>query len=220
MSALTHATRVIVFAVLKGGVGKSTSTIFLACYLASIGKKVLVIDADPLSQTSYSWARRMKKAGLEIPFELVPYPSRAIGDWLEDHLPEGGWDYVLIDCGGESPEITAAAIPHADLVVIPTAPSETEMERVHPTFKAAAAAAQESAREIMVRVLLVKVPPTSKEGKNARTRLTEKYGYELFKAQATSWKWYRELLDEIENPITDPGEYDNIGDELQNMLAA
>ncbi|MFE7796391.1 ParA family protein [Nocardia sp. NPDC057440] len=215
---------VITLGNLKGGVGKTTSAFFLASYFASIhGLRVLVIDADPLSQTGYSWHRRLIKGEIEVPFELIAFPSRHVNDCITDNAAD--FDVIIVDAGGESAEIFKAAIPASDELVLLTSVSPSEVKRVPSTYRAAEEAAAEGNREIRVRVLMTKVPVTMKKGVNVSTEYRtqrgnlESAGYDVFQSYLSSWKWYREAADgEVgdgaENPIEDLGEYRQVGDEL------
>ncbi|MEU7763649.1 ParA family protein [Nocardia sp. NPDC049190] len=220
----TPAPLVITLGNLKGGVGKTTSSFFLASYFASVHElRVLVIDADPLSQTGYSWYRRLTKGDIEVPFHLIAFPSRHVDDCITDNAAE--YDVIIVDAGGESAEIFKAAIPESHELILLTSVSPSEVKRVPSTFKAAEEAAAGRDREIRVRVLMTKVPVTMKKGVNISTeyRTQRKYledaGYDVFESYLSSWKWYREAADgEVgdgaENPIEDLAEYRQVGDEL------
>jgi chromosome partitioning protein len=198
---------------LKGGVGKSTSAFFLACYFAlTHGLRVLVIDADPLSQTGYSWYRKLKKAGLKVPFTLISFPSQHVDDCIEDNAESDEFDVIIVDTGGENDKIFKAAVRKSHELVLIAAPNEGETERLPASYEAAEQAAQGAPQEIRVRVLLTKVPSSSNEGTTARKDLDEA-GYEVFAAHATSWKWYRTAVGSS-NPLDDLAEYKDIGDEL------
>lgn len=209
---------------LKGGVGKTTSAFFLASYFATVHQlRVLVIDADPLSQTGYSWYRRLQQADTAIPFELIAFPSRHVDDCITDNAAK--YDVIIVDAGGESAEIFKAAVPESDELVLVTSVSPSEVKRVPSTYRAAEEAATGSSKAIRVRVLMTKVPVTMKNGVNVSTeyrtqrRNLEDAGYEVFDSYVSGWKWYREAADgEVgdgaENPIEDLGEYRQVGEEL------
>lgn len=205
---------------LKGGVGKTTSVFFLAAYFALKRKlRVLVIDSDPLSQTGYSWYRHVAKQDVTWPFDLISFPSRHVGDCIDDQAASGQYDVILIDTGGESDHIFKAAVAKSHELVIACAPTEAEIERVPGTYESAETALKGSTREVRVRVLLTKVPPSpSKEGAEARAKF-DKAEYDVFDAQATNWKWYRQAAKSA-NPIEDLAEYEDIGDELVSEYAA
>lgn len=217
---------VITLGNLKGGVGKTTSAFFLAAYFAQVHElRVLVIDADPLSQTGYSWYRRLLRGGIEVPFKLIAFPSRHVDDCITDNA--GKFDVIIVDAGGESAEIFKAAIPQSDELILLTSVSPSEVKRVPSTYKAAEEAAADSGREIRVRVLMTKVPVTMKNGVNVSTEYRTQRGnledadYDVFESYLSAWKWYREAADgEVgagaENPIVDLGEYRRVGDELVN----
>lgn len=207
---------------LKGGVGKSTTAVFLACYFARRGLRVLIIDADPLSQTAYSWHRALERAHAKTPqdpatpkplFDMFPFPSPHVDDCITDKAASGQYDVIIVDTGGESEKILQGAVRESHELIITSAPNDAETERIPSTFDEARGALAGTDRTVNVRVLLVKVPPPpSKEGERARDKLDEA-GYVVFGAQATNWQWYRQAKNTT-NPLADLAEFEDVGGEL------
>lgn len=116
---------VIVSGNLKGGTGKSTIAVNLACALSTRGHGVALIDVDPQG-TAYDWARRGK---LPVHAESLP-PSGVSGRprWLQRavDLREAA-DVVLIDMPPSSAPTLAASLMVADLLMIPITASAVDV---------------------------------------------------------------------------------------------
>ena len=99
---------IIAVAGLKGGIGKTTTSIHLAGALALSGQKVLLADGDRI-RTSTSWAR-----GDGLPFDVAPVA--AMGRARD-------YDVIILDTEGgpDNTELLEFART-ADLTLLPTTP--------------------------------------------------------------------------------------------------
>lgn len=152
------APHVIAVGGLKGGLGKTTLAIFIALVYAILrGKKVLFVDADPKSQSGYDWHKLAKAAGDPLPFDIEVWPHAQVGSMVAERAE--GYDYVVIDTGGDSDAILGSAVEIAAHVLLATTPSKPDMRRLAATFEAARAAASRVGRadEVDVSVVLTKV---------------------------------------------------------------
>ena len=97
----------------KGGVGKTTLALHLAGRWAELGRRVLVVDADPQA-SALDWSEQRGREGLARTFGVVGLPR----DMLHRELPDvaRGYDRVVIG-------IARSALLAADLVLIPVSPS-------------------------------------------------------------------------------------------------
>ena len=120
----THADRltcmIITTVSLKGGTGKTTSTIFLAAALKARGANVLVVDNDEQGD-AYSWATQLGWDTVSLDY-IDNIFSR------QDLINQ--YDHVLIDAPPGNVDRTAFLIEQSDLVLIPTQPTASDISQV------------------------------------------------------------------------------------------
>src|SRR3954453_6862191 len=113
----------IVFANPKGGAGKSTAAVILATQLARRGAQVTILDADPNKPVS-EWARRGGLANLTVVSDIS---EATIIDEIDNAAQKT--PFVIVDLEGTASMTVAYAISRADLVIIPTQPSQLDSKQ-------------------------------------------------------------------------------------------
>ena len=124
--------KVVAFISDKGGMGKSTAALNLACAAVEDRYEAAVLDLDPQASVG-RWARVRRKA------DLPPRPlaETCVPIDIEDRLAElraAGADLVLLDTAGRDNNAITAAIAAADLVLVPCHPTDLELSTLGPTF--------------------------------------------------------------------------------------
>lgn len=123
---------IVAVANLKGGAGKSTIAVNLACELAT-AKHVTLVDADAQGTATYYCS-----AGeLPITCEHMPLEGSKeseIDRWARRVLGMGS-DYVVLDAPPHVGAVTKTIIGIADVVLVPCTPSKADLLATVPTVE-------------------------------------------------------------------------------------
>lgn len=140
---------------IKGGIGKSTTAIFLAHQWAAQGLKVLVLDADPKSGTSRKWKRMARLRGYKLPFDVETHPSEDLGERIRDEGWSQLYDLIIIDTGGDNDRILQAAYRIANYMLLTASPSPVDLDTLADSARTAVGTGD--ARDLPASILLTAV---------------------------------------------------------------
>ncbi len=144
---------IIAVMALKGGVGKTTTSIHLAAYLQEKAP-ALLIDADR-NRSAIIWSKEDK-----LPFYVA---SQAGATSLIRKYP-----HIIVDTRARpEPDEIKDLVEGSDLLILPTTPNHLDIDA---TFKAVE---QLKPLNANYKILLTKIDSRTKNGREARKLLTE-----------------------------------------------
>jgi chromosome partitioning protein len=122
---------IIVVAALKGGVGKTTTSVYLSSLAAAGRRAATLVDADPQASAA-DWMENSGDENLE-PVELVEAPTERLLTKALDRVTADG--IVVVDTPPGNERLLAKAIDRADCVVLPTRIGGVETHRVEAVLE-------------------------------------------------------------------------------------
>lgn len=147
---------------LKGGVGKTTSALYLAAVAVDQGQRVAVIDADS-EHSACRWAGHV-----QLPFTVIPGEPDRLARQIKAARDE--YDVVLVDTPPNSRELLLRAGTLATTAIVPVAPTGLEIDRLGPTLELLADL-QAQRDDLDVAILLTRYNPRRRLAREAEEAL-------------------------------------------------
>jgi len=117
---------VVAIASAKGGVGKTTTAIHVAAYLAELGA-TLLIDDDRI-ESAQRYAERALASGIGLPFQVAPAKHR--------HRHQDQARHLVFDTSARADPADVRALARgSDYLVLPTQPDAMSLEAVLDTAR-------------------------------------------------------------------------------------
>jgi len=174
----------------KGGCGKSTMAINIASSLASMGKDVVIVDADRQSSCSDWIQYRSETVSTKIHC-VAKYGN--ITSTLKDLATR--YEYVVCDVAGRDSQELRSAMVGADLLLSPIRPSQPDINTI-PHLAEVFQQAKDINSNLKGLVVLNMCPthPLINEADLAESFLTEIAGLTLSETRIHDRKAYRDLF--------------------------
>ena len=114
---------IVTVAGFKGGVGKTTTAVHLACFFAELEGNTLLVDGDP-NRSSMGWAERG-----ELPFSVCDFAASVKASRAADH--------IVVDTEAHPDKETLETLSDGcDLLILPTTADALGLEALLHTTEA------------------------------------------------------------------------------------
>ncbi len=142
---------IFTFAQVKGGSGKTTAAMCTVAELVARGSSVAALDLDPNRPLKSFFAKVPELQHVEV---SVPDGERRVSGLVRALAAKN--DHVVIDLMGAATNDTQVAMALADLVIVPSQMSETDLRCGVETWRQAEEAQEISNRRIARGILLTR----------------------------------------------------------------
>lgn len=215
----------IICALLKGGVCKTLTAVLICHLLALRGRRVLLIDCDPGSQSAFDWHALALSRGEPLPFDVLPWASLDLALKLPSLAPH--YDDIIVDVGGgarEAEEMFKAACEamgkdpdNPAELVIPCRPNLGDLRRIPATLEAASATQARTGAALYPRVLLSDVPTTTPYDEQVAREFLTSSSIPVFTSPVRHSVYYPRMFGRA---IDDPRDFCEVFAELCPEVAA